>query len=246
MLKGKEVLQKMKGNTMTGRRLLALVLVFCLVVSMSLLFAGQALADSTLILENKDSSWNEITDDGIYGTLTYKPKALTFDYSFTGTSLADGEWSLIYACDPWPQTNSILLGKGTASSDISLSGSVDIGHDLPIPADDNYPDGAKIWLIPSSYFSTTTIGESGCLTGWPEPAPAGWLFEHELITYVYGEEPPQPCFIATAAYGAETAEQLYVLREFRDQVLLESTLGSQFVAWVLPGQPSASGLYIGK
>ena len=50
----------MKGNNMTGRRLLALVLVFCLVVSMSLLFAGQALADSTLILENKDSSWNEI------------------------------------------------------------------------------------------------------------------------------------------------------------------------------------------
>jgi len=186
MLKGKEVLQKMKGNTMTGRRLLALVLVFCLVVSMSFLSIGQALADSTLILENKDSSWNEIKDDGIYGTLTYKPKALTFDYSFTGTGLAAGEWSLIYACDPWPQTNSILLGKGTASSDISLSGSVDIGHDLPIPADDNYPDGAKIWLIPSSYFSTTTIAESGYLTGWPEPVPAGWLLEHELITYKYG------------------------------------------------------------
>jgi uncharacterized repeat protein (TIGR02543 family) len=37
------------------------------------------------------------------------------------------------------------------------------------------------------------------------------------------------CFIATAAYGSPTAEQIDVLREFRDVVLLESTAGSQFV-----------------
>jgi hypothetical protein len=37
------------------------------------------------------------------------------------------------------------------------------------------------------------------------------------------------CFIATAAYGTPTAEQIDVLREFRDSVLLESTAGSQFV-----------------
>ena len=38
------------------------------------------------------------------------------------------------------------------------------------------------------------------------------------------------CFIATAAYGTPTAEQINVLRDFRDVVLLKSTLGSQFVA----------------
>jgi len=43
------------------------------------------------------------------------------------------------------------------------------------------------------------------------------------------EEPPGGCFIATAAYGTSTAEQLDVLREFRDGVLLESTVGSQLV-----------------
>ncbi len=38
------------------------------------------------------------------------------------------------------------------------------------------------------------------------------------------------CFIATAAYGTPTAEEINVLREFRDSVLLESTAGSQFVS----------------
>jgi uncharacterized repeat protein (TIGR02543 family) len=38
------------------------------------------------------------------------------------------------------------------------------------------------------------------------------------------------CFIATAAYGSPTAEQIDVLREFREVVLLKSTAGSQFVA----------------
>jgi hypothetical protein len=37
------------------------------------------------------------------------------------------------------------------------------------------------------------------------------------------------CFVATAAYGTPTAEQIAVLREFRDGVLLESAAGSQFI-----------------
>lgn len=37
------------------------------------------------------------------------------------------------------------------------------------------------------------------------------------------------CFIATAAYGTDTAGQLDILRDFRDQVLLENALGSRLV-----------------
>jgi DMSO/TMAO reductase YedYZ molybdopterin-dependent catalytic subunit len=38
------------------------------------------------------------------------------------------------------------------------------------------------------------------------------------------------CFIATAAYGTPTAEQINVLREFRDVVLLQNSAGSELVA----------------
>ena len=38
------------------------------------------------------------------------------------------------------------------------------------------------------------------------------------------------CFIATAAYGTDTAGQLDILREFRDEVLLPNSLGAKFVS----------------
>jgi hypothetical protein len=44
------------------------------------------------------------------------------------------------------------------------------------------------------------------------------------------ETPPSGgCFIATAAYGTSTVKQLDVLRAFRDDVLLKSTVGSRLV-----------------
>ena len=54
------------------------------------------------------------------------------------------------------------------------------------------------------------------------------------------------CFIATAAYGTSTAEQLDVLREFRDVVLLESTLGSQFVSLYYQTSPPIADFIAGN
>jgi len=42
---------------------------------------------------------------------------------------------------------------------------------------------------------------------------------------------PRPwCFIATAAYGTDTAKEMDILREFRDAVLLPNSLGAEFVS----------------
>jgi hypothetical protein len=49
--------------------------------------------------------------------------------------------------------------------------------------------------------------------------------------------PPKPCFIATAAYGTDTAREIDVLREFRDEVLLTNGLGARFVSFYYRASP---------
>jgi hypothetical protein len=54
--------------------------------------------------------------------------------------------------------------------------------------------------------------------------------------------PPCGCFIATAAYGTDTAEQLDILREFRDAVLLPNSLGAEFVSLYYKTSPPIADL----
>ena len=57
--------------------------------------------------------------------------------------------------------------------------------------------------------------------------------------YEYPSTPPQGCgcFIATAAYGTDTAKELDILREFRDTVLLPNSLGAKFVSFYYRTSP---------
>lgn len=48
------------------------------------------------------------------------------------------------------------------------------------------------------------------------------------------------CFIATAAYGTESATQLQVLRDFRDEVLLASPEGRDYVAFYYAVSPDVA------
>jgi hypothetical protein len=48
--------------------------------------------------------------------------------------------------------------------------------------------------------------------------------------YGHPSEIPCGCFIATAAYGTDTAKEINILREFRDRVLLPNSLGAEFVS----------------
>jgi hypothetical protein len=60
-------------------------------------------------------------------------------------------------------------------------------------------------------FDLTIASSDG--SSWPFPFPR-----------------PSWCFIATAAYGTDTAEEINILREFRDVALLRSRSGAEFVS----------------
>ncbi len=142
---------------------------------------GTGPSANTLLLENKNyaTDWSSILGDGMWGILKWAGDGDTFDFSSTLEAhglQAGTNYSLIYYADPWPGNNpGALLGTGTsnASGDLTIANDLDLGIDLPDPADANYPGGAKIWLVPSS--------------DWPFPGggwnPENYLFETNLIQY---------------------------------------------------------------
>jgi hypothetical protein len=48
------------------------------------------------------------------------------------------------------------------------------------------------------------------------------------------------CFIATAAFGSPMAQQVEILRQFRDRYLLTNAIGGKFVAWYYRNGPVAA------
>jgi len=119
--------------------------------------------------------------DEIIGVLKYDSMALEFNYDFLGVGLNPAEeYCLIYTKDPWSAVKP-LIDRGTPDSNgkLILSGLEDLG-DLPHSNDDNYPYGAKIWLVRCDDYS------GGHLVNW---SPNGWLFDNwpGLINYKKGE-----------------------------------------------------------
>ena len=131
------------------------------------------------LFEKNPSDWS-VVPSGASGVLTYNTPAPSFNYSFTAQGLLPSTgYSLIYYANPWPGNNPgafIVSGTSDTDGDLSFSGSVDLGMDLPHPADANYPSGAKIWLVKSADYNELT----NAMTGWN---PTEYLFENNLIQY---------------------------------------------------------------
>jgi hypothetical protein len=124
-------------------------------------------------LENKDISddWKILHGDHIEGTLAYKIKYPTFDFSFTGRApLPSREYVLV--AGPNASDPTIELGKGAtdANGDITITGDVELHTDL---------NDAKVWLVPATNWAGNSVN-------WPSPWDASedtFLWETGLISY---------------------------------------------------------------
>ena len=135
--------------------------------------------------ETKTEPWI-IVEGGMWGKMKYNQSGSTFDFVFNGHGLPLGqEYTLIYYPDPWPAVGLICLGSGVVNDyevnegcggNIHIQGSVDTGS-FPIETDDNYPEGAKIFLVPSGDVDC----ENQVMVGWT--GDDANLYEGALITF---------------------------------------------------------------
>jgi len=139
--------------------------------------AGKSHVGHLYLFEKDPVSW-EIVDGGANGKMKYNLEGYEFDFVFNGHGLEPGmDYTLIYYPDPWPGDGLICLGDGTSDFDgnVHIKNTVDTGS-LPAMGDDNYMDGAKIWLV----LTNDVDCMMSSMIGWN---PIEYLFEYDLITF---------------------------------------------------------------
>ena len=138
----------------------------------------------TMVLVQKDytdPTWPVINWPDTYVEIKYWEYGPTFDYILKGYGLpATIDYEFIYYADPWPSDEGCHITDVDSIADgtLYLEGSKELNNHLPVAADDNYPTGAKLWLVLDADW--VGAGFTGSMVGWN---PADYLFEYDLITY---------------------------------------------------------------
>jgi len=112
--------------------------------------------------------------------------------------------------------------------------------------------GAGVTLDASTIYWLGLRSRDGTI-GWERTTGDPYSHVFELTGSPATEPTPTPtpdgeggCFIATAAYGTKSAEEIDVLRAFRDEVLMESQVGSQLVEWYYQTSPPVADFISGN
>jgi len=130
------------------------------------------------LVEKNPNDWSVVAG-GARGLLRYTKTGVRFAFQFNAHGLSPNtSYTLIYYPDPWPGDGLICLARATTNcrGHIHMVGAANIRNGLPAEDDDNYPDGAKIWLV-----LTDDVNCSGkTMIDWDT---GEYLFEDNLITY---------------------------------------------------------------
>jgi len=154
-----------------------------------------------------------------------------------------GNWTAQITGDGDTLTNWVLVGNSTMPLTYNAWGWIYVsGNVTGVIALDFWAGVQGIQLSPTTILSTNDTNDVYVQKTITMQAPpgtthlrirllgTGWNDGAEVRFDEIGFYPVTGyCFIATAAYGTETAAELNILRDFRDQVLLENALGSRFV-----------------
>jgi len=143
--------------------------------------AGKSNIGHLYLFEKDPETWEPIKG-GAFGKMTYRLEWSSFRFVFNGHRLEpDLSYTLIYYPDPWPGNGLICLGEGVADEygDVHIQNEVDTGS-LPAEWDDNYGDGAKIWLVASDDVDC----DMEYMIGWN---PTEYLFEYQLMSFTQTE-----------------------------------------------------------
>ena len=116
------------------------------------------------------------------------------------------------------------------------------GGSVVIPGEGTftYEPGTKVDLIAITdtfYNFVQWTGDVGTITDVNSAATNITMNDDCSITANFNFGPFGWCFIATAAYGTDTAKEIDILREFRDEVLLSNSLGAEFVSFYYKTSP---------
>jgi hypothetical protein len=137
------------------------------------------------LFEKDPETWN-IVEKGAFGKLRYFEDG---KFVFNGHGLEENDYSLIYYPDPWPGSDLKIIGSAITNKgrNVHIMGIFDFTREnIPILNDDNYDEGAKIWLVLSDDINKD-VPENKYMDGWN---PNEYLFEYKLINQPENEAEP--------------------------------------------------------
>ena len=193
--------------------------------------------DSTVLINSNRLAGND--DYGLY----VEESAVTIDATYNWWGHASGPSGGVAD----PVTSRIADGTGGAVSEhvhfdpwltaylYALTISSTGGGSVIIPGEGTftYDPGMEVDLVAITegfYYFYEWTGDVGTIADVNSAATNITMNDDYSITANFRFGPFGWCFIATAAYGTDTAKEIDILREFRDEVLLPNSLGVMFVS----------------